>query len=345
MKKPTFLISTLLFYLSMAFLFTACPHYGYKYNTGILPDSPVNLAEINSSYDDYNLSAPFIRDVFPLVFSSNRHSQGGEMDFVYKLMALDFDKETGELSFYNETDNNLDVTSQHNTIPLFLNQINSADNEFGPYIKSYWYEIVNTLPGYSYDEHTDKEFAMLYASEKEGDLDMYYIHNHDDEIVNAPLSSVNSEYNEAYPSFRDDFSELFFCSDQEGQYDIYSVDWNNDILLEESLANKDLKVRKALEQLNSNSNDKCPYMDEHIMVFTSDRAGGFGGYDLYYSKWENDQWSDPVNLGDQINTSADEYRPILRLQNEFDKHLLMFSSNRPGGKGGFDLYYTGVDLD
>lgn len=337
-------LPTLFLFSILALLFTACPQYGYKYNTGKLPAAPVNLAEINTEYDDYNLSAPFIRDVFPLVFSSNRHSQGGEMDFVFKLMALDFDKETGELRFYNETNNNLDVTSRHNTIPLLLNQVNSSENEFGPYIKSYWYEIVNTLPGYSYDDHTTKEFAMLYASEKEGDLDIYYIHNHLNEIAKGPLSSVNTEFNEAYPCFRNDFSELIFCSDQNGQYDLYSVDWNNEVVLEESLANKDLKVRTALDVLNSDSDDKCPYIDENILVFTSNRAGGYGGFDLYYSRWENDQWSDPVNMGDQINTSADEYRPIIRIEYEFDKHLLMFSSNRDGGKGGFDLYYSGYEF-
>ena len=89
--------------------------------------------------------------------------------------------------------------------------------------------------------------------------------------------------------------------------------------------------------LSSNSNDKCPSINGNIIVFASDRDGGYGGYDLYYSQFINNQWSTPVNFGDKINSSSDEYRPItFSFFNYFD--LMIFSSNRPGGKGGFDLY-------
>lgn len=80
------------------------------------------------------------------------------------------------------------------------------------------------------------------------------------------------------------------------------------------------------------------------MVFTSNRPGGYGGYDLYYSKWNGSHWSAPVNFGPSINTSYDEYRPILHRNMEYTNKLLIFSSNRPGGKGGFDLYRTGISL-
>ena len=74
------------------------------------------------------------------------------------------------------------------------------------------------------------------------------------------------------------------------------------------------------------------------MVFTSNRPGGLGGYDLYYSVFRNGKWSSPVNLGPRINTASDEYRPIIGYDPDFTNQFMMFSSNRPGGKGGFDLY-------
>ena len=80
------------------------------------------------------------------------------------------------------------------------------------------------------------------------------------------------------------------------------------------------------------------------MVFASNRPGGLGGYDLYYSILKNGKWGSPVNLGPRINTSSDEYRPVIGSYPEFTNKYLMFSSNRPGGKGGFDLYFTGVDF-
>ena len=89
---------------------------------------------------------------------------------------------------------------------------------------------------------------------------------------------------------------------------------------------------------------KCPYIFENILVFASTRPGGFGGFDLYYSMLENDEWTQPVNFGSEINTEFDEYRPILFDEGvDYNKHMMVFSSNRPEGKGGFDLYFVGVD--
>jgi len=344
MKSINFFLGSSVLILLSAIVFCSCP-YGYKYDTGTLPNSPVNLESINSEFNDYNLSAPFIRDEFPLIFSSDRNSNGENMDFVYKLMALDFSKETGELDFYNETNNNLDVTINHNSIPSLLAKVNSNANEIGPYVKSYWWEIMNDLPGYTYGDSDADDFLILYASDNEGKYNIHYIHNRNEATVHAPLLSINSDENDAYPCFNNDYSKLYFCSDINGQFDIFSVDWDNSVLLEESLLDISPKTRQFIDVLNSEGADKCPFIDENILVFTSDRPGGFGGYDLYYSKRINNTWSNPVNFGEKINSSSDEYRPILRRQNEFSNDFLLFSSDRPGGKGGFDLYYAGVQFE
>ena len=89
-------------------------------------------------------------------------------------------------------------------------------------------------------------------------------------------------------------------------------------------------------------NDECPFVNGRLMVFTSDRAGGFGGYDLYYSIYENGIWSAPVNFGEKINSEFNEFRPITVLAWGFNLDLMFFSSDRPGGKGGYDLYYVGI---
>ena len=94
--------------------------------------------------------------------------------------------------------------------------------------------------------------------------------------------------------------------------------------------------------LSSEFDDKCPSITNNILVFTSNRAGGYGGYDLYYSYFENENWCEPVNLGSEINTEYDEYRPITNSLVNFENNMMIFSSNRPGGKGGFDLYYVGI---
>ena len=83
-------------------------------------------------------------------------------------------------------------------------------------------------------------------------------------------------------------------------------------------------------------------MLDDFMVFASNRAGGFGGYDLWYSKKINGQWEEPQNFGSNINSEFDEYRPIVRKYENINNDLMIFSSNRKGGLGGFDLYYVGI---
>lgn len=74
--------------------------------------------------------------------------------------------------------------------------------------------------------------------------------------------------------------------------------------------------------------------DGMTMYMSSDRAGGYGGYDIYESKLMNGQWSSPINLGSAVNTAGNEITPY----NIGD--LLLFASNGREGFGGYDLYKT-----
>jgi len=95
-----------------------------------------------------------------------------------------------------------------------------------------------------------------------------------------------------------------------------------------------------VDSINSSSEDKCPFIFKKYMLFTSNRLGGLGGYDLYYSIFKNGKWGSPVNLGPGVNSSSDEFRPILGYNADFSNMFMIFSSNRPGGLGGYDLYLT-----
>ncbi len=71
---------------------------------------------------------------------------------------------------------------------------------------------------------------------------------------------------------------------------------------------------------------------------------GHGGFDLWYSLYDGRNWLAPVNFGEEINTEYDEFRPVVVSTEDgfFMNDLLIFSSDRPGGMGGFDLYYAGI---
>lgn len=62
---------------------------------------------------------------------------------------------------------------------------------------------------------------------------------------------------------------------------------------------------------------------------------GKGGSDIWRSsRIQGDEWSKPVNLGASINTQYEEQLPSPVL----DGNKIYFPSNRPGGKGGMDIY-------
>jgi len=71
------------------------------------------------------------------------------------------------------------------------------------------------------------------------------------------------------------------------------------------------------------------------LYMTSNRPGGSGGYDIWVSQRdsENEPWGTPMNLGPVVNSAAFDASPALSR----DGHWLFFHTNRPGGRGGFDL--------
>lgn len=71
-----------------------------------------------------------------------------------------------------------------------------------------------------------------------------------------------------------------------------------------------------------------------ILYFVSDRPGGLGGMDIWYALVHNGVADQPVNLGPQVNSASDEMTPFYDQRNG----VLYFSSDREGGKGGFDIY-------
>jgi len=74
-----------------------------------------------------------------------------------------------------------------------------------------------------------------------------------------------------------------------------------------------------------------------IMVFTvCNRKGIIGRCDIYYSEKEGDKWSFPKNMGEPINTTAKETQPSLSA----DGTSIYFASDRPGGKGGLDIWIS-----
>lgn len=308
---------------------------------GVFPDVPINLEEFNSSFDDYNSTAPTLGETFPLCFSSNRNSSGSHFDIVYKLLSIEFSKKSGALKMYNNTQGHLDVVNEYNTINSALRHVNTSFNELGPNLVSIgeMESIENNNLSSSY-----KSYILLYSNDMNGNQNIMFTHNLSSEFYTSPhsVTFLNSEYDDAYPTFNAEKSKLYFTSNRDGVFNIYvnKVDSSKEILEVLTQTESSATIDATL---SSEGDDKCPFIFGNILVFASNREGGFGGYDLYYCTYDNGNWSPPVNFGGNINTAYDEFRPIIRKQDDFSNDLMIFSSNRPGGMGGFDLYYVGVD--
>ncbi len=79
----------------------------------------------------------------------------------------------------------------------------------------------------------------------------------------------------------------------------------------------------------------CLAHDGQRLYFSSDKPGGYGGFDIYYSQWKKGNWDDPVNLGPNVNTKGNESYPFINTAGE-----LFFSSDGHKGLGGKDIFVT-----
>jgi|GEM_PF-2313902 len=96
----------------------------------------------------------------------------------------------------------------------------------------------------------------------------------------------------------------------------------------------------TLLPFNSKKYSSCHptyWEDMSTLIFASDRPGGYGGMDLYKVIRTDDGWSEPENLGAQVNTSFNEVFPFMH-----DSGLLNYSSDRVVGQG-LDLFYSTVN--
>ena len=93
------------------------------------------------------------------------------------------------------------------------------------------------------------------------------------------------------------------------------------------------------EYNNPDYNLSFPFVsaDGRYLFFSSDMPGGQGRYDIYMCENIGGNWSKPVNLGPVVNSSAAEIHPFLHSSGR-----LYFASDRPGGMGGLDIWYSSL---
>ncbi len=172
-----------------------------------------------------------------------------------------------------------------------------------------------------------------FTDDKLMPLQIFYV-NYDNGIwsdeFDFPINST--EYSTGHPAISTDGKTLYFVSDMPGGLggtDIYRISF---------ISGAWGSPENLGATVNSESNEMFPFVgDDNMLYFSSNRAGGFGGLDVYYSEISAKKLSSAQIMESPINSQSDDFAFVLLPgSGKFAKGLL--SSDRPGGKGLDDVY-------
>ena len=147
-----------------------------------------------------------------------------------------------------------------------------------------------------------------------------------------PMPFNNDNYSCGHPSLSEDQKTLYFVSDMPGSIgktDIFKVAVNSD----GSYGNPE----NLGPTINTIGKEMFPYIDgnDELYYSTNGRDDSLGMLDIYMSKLLPEGATEPLHLGDNINSEKDDFAFIISK----DKREGYFSSNRNKGKGDDDIYY------
>jgi outer membrane protein OmpA-like peptidoglycan-associated protein len=175
----------------------------------------------------------------------------------------------------------------------------------------------------------DGQHLLVYVDDKNGDINEANLRGTTWGKPQGLGNRINSAFHESSASYSPDGRYLYFVSNKpeggRGASDIYRVE---------------LDGRAPAVNLGPVIN--TPYGEEGVFVmpdgktmyFSSEGHNSMGGYDIFKSTFEDGKWSEPENLGWPINTPDDD---VFFVTSASGRHGY-YSSDRPGGLGGKDIY-------
>lgn len=230
-----------------------------------------------------------------------------------------------------------------------VKKLSSRESDFTPaYASDNYNSVIFTSTregstGKATDEWTDENFSDLYISriDRKGEWSTpVLLDNTEGEVPEEDQEStfINTSANEGTPNMNSTYSVMYFtrcpnenqsisgCQIYKSKYSGRS--WSQPELI---LLGNDTNAVIGHPSISQ---------DELSIYFSSERAGGFGGKDLWVATRESasEDFGRPMNLGPRINTPGDEMFPYLR-----NDSTLYFASNGHVGLGGLDIFETTIN--
>jgi hypothetical protein len=239
---------------------------------------------------------------------------------------------------YNEAANNFQTAVRIDSgfyMPVFFN-LATAEMMSGDYINALthyniYLEQKNTFP-------RNRELAIKNIKNCEFAIEaMKHPVPFNPESVGKGINTTDDEY---WPTITVDGQTLMFTRQARS---MNNTGRNN--MPQEDFFISYLSGRTWREALNAgsplntfqNEGAQSISSDGSYMYFTAcDRSGGLGSCDIFFSAFRDGKWSIPINLKSPVNTTYWESQPSINATGK----MLFFSSNRPGGVGGKDLWYS-----
>lgn len=228
---------------------------------------------------------------------------------------------------------------------LVKHPVEFVPRNLGPNVNSVHDEYHPTLPAdESFVIYTVRAPSATSACVKDREEDFYISYKTEKgwsprENMGGP---INSACNEGAGNISPDGRFLFFAAQTRNREDVIGRMPSMDLYYAEKIGNSWSIPENLGEPVNTEGFESQPSFssDGKTLYFTSNRPGGFGGTDIWKTiRQEDGSWSEPENLGPEINTKGDEVSPYIHPDNQ----TLYFVSDGRLGVGGFDIYYAKKD--
>ncbi|MBL4587682.1 MAG: PD40 domain-containing protein, partial [Flavobacteriales bacterium] len=242
--------------------------------------------------------------------------------------------EMDDVATYNKV--RLQIQYAENAMELIKNPVGVKIINLGPDINTKYSEYcpIVSADGQVLIFTSRREGGTGIAVDDDGNFyeDIYICHKQKDGKWSKPKSigaNINSAGHEAAIGLSPDGQLLFIYKDDNNDGNVYfsrrkgEEDWSKPLPMGSDVNTKSWETHATVNAT------------QDLLIFVSNRTGGYGGRDLWYSKKLPDgNWGLAQNIGSVINTQYEEDSPFLTV----DGNTLIFSSQGHTSMGGFDIF-------